>query len=212
MKAIVGTKIGMTRIFDDKGMVIPVTLIKVGETVVTQVKTVATDGYVAAQLGLVEDKKINKPQAGHLVKAKINSRTLKEFPFAEVEIGQKLDLSQFEIGEFVFVQNTSKGKGWAGVVKRHHFNTGPRTHGSDNYRRPGSIGATGPQRVIKGIRMAGQMGHEQITQKNIKLVNIDTENNILMVKGAVPGPNKSTVYLWSLQDKKTQENVEATNE
>ncbi|AKM82685.1 TPA: 50S ribosomal protein L3 [Candidatus Berkelbacteria bacterium] len=214
MKAIIGKKIGMTRVFDEKGMVIPVTLISVGENVITQVKTADTDGYEAAQVGMVENKKINKPLSGHLAKTKIKSRTFKEFHFSGLELGQKLDLTQFEEGEAVFAQNISKGKGWAGVVKRHHFNTGPRTHGSDNYRRPGSIGATGPQRVIKGRRMAGQMGFEQVTQKNIKIVSIDIEKNILMVKGAIPGPNKSTVYIWSNNaiKAKNEENTGESNE
>lgn len=197
MKAIVGKKIGMTRIFNEKGLVVPVTLISVGQNVVTQVKTQDSDGYAATQIAVVESRKVNKPETGHLAKSKIKSRTLKEFSLKDLELGQTLDLSQFEVGEKIFAQNISKGKGFAGTVKRHHFNTGPRTHGSDNYRRPGSIGATGPQRVIKGRRMAGHMGHEQVTQKNIEIVNIDAENNLLMLKGAIPGPNKSTVYLWS---------------
>lgn len=197
MKAIVGKKIGMTRIFNEKGLVVPVTLISVQKNVVTQVKTPENDGYGAVQIAVDENKKTNKPLAGHLAKVKIKSRTLKEFALENLEIGQALDLSQFEVGEKIFAQSTSKGKGFAGTVKRHHFNTGPRTHGSDNYRRPGSIGATGPQRVIKGRRMAGHLGHETTTQKNIEIVNIDAENNILMLKGAIPGPNKSTVYLWS---------------
>lgn len=197
MKALICKKIGMTRVFDQKGMVIPVTLVEAKKNVVTQVKTQEKDGYTAVQVGLVEEKKINKPLTGHLVKSKIKSKTFKEFAIEGLQIGQSLDLSQFEVGEKIFAQSISKGKGFAGTVKRHHFNTGPKTHGSDNYRRPGSIGATGPQRVIKGIRMAGHMGHDQVTRKNIIIVDIDVENSILMLKGAVPGPNKSTVYLWS---------------
>jgi large subunit ribosomal protein L3 len=213
MKALICKKIGMTRIFDAKGMVVPVTLISAMKNVVTQVKTLAQDGYAAAQIAIIEDKKINKPLAGHLQKSKIKSKTLKEFAIDGLTIGQELDLSQFEIGEQIFAQSISKGKGFAGTVKRHHFNTGPRTHGSDNYRRPGSIGATGPQRVIKGRRMAGHMGHDQVTQKNIQIVNIDMENSVLMIKGAVPGPNKSTVYLWNESNVKIAEaGAEVTNE
>ena len=197
MKAIVGKKIGMTRVFNEKGLVLPVTLISVMKNVVTQVKTKETDGYAAIQIAVVEEKKINKPQSGHLAKAKIKSRTIKEFSLENLELGQALDLTQFAVGEKIFAQSISKGKGFAGTVKRHHFNTGPRTHGSDNYRRPGSIGATGPQRVIKGRRMAGHLGHNQTTRKNIEIINIDVEKNILMLKGAIPGPNKTTVYLWS---------------
>lgn len=208
MKAIIGRKIGMTRIFDEKGMVIPVTLIEVEKNVVTQIKTQDKDGYTAVQVGMVEDKKINKPLAGHLVKSKIKSRTFKEFAIADLELGQTLGLSQFEVGEKIFAQSISKGKGFAGTVKRHHFNTGPKTHGSHNYRRPGSIGATGPQRVIKGMRMAGHMGHDQVTQKNIKIIDIDEENSILMLKGAIPGPNRSIIYLWSENIVKTPMLVE----
>lgn len=195
MKAIIGKKIGMTRIFDEKGAVIPVTLIKVAENVITQVKTENIDGYNSAQLGMVEDRKINQPQAGHLAKSKIKTRTIKEFTL-DAELGSKLDLSQFVLGEMVTVQAVSKGKGFAGTVKRHNFNTGPKTHGSNNYRQPGSIGATGPQRVIKGRRMAGHMGYDQTTVKNLKVINLDLENNVIMIKGAIPGPNKSTVYVW----------------
>lgn len=197
MKAIIGKKLGMTRIFDEKGNVISVTLIGIGENIVTQVKNKEKDGYDACQIGLSEDKKISKPQKGHLAESKIKTRTMKEFAVENFKVGQKLDLSQFSVGDKVTVSAISKGKGFAGTVKRHHFQTGPKTHGSDNYRQPGSIGSMYPQRVIKGRRMAGHMGHDQVTVKNLKIIDINQEKHTLMLKGAVPGPNKSIIYIWS---------------
>lgn len=196
-KAIIGKKLGMTRIFDDKGLFIPVTLIKIADNIVTQIKNSETDGYNTVQLAVSEDKKNNRPEAGHLAKAKIKSKTIKEFPIEATEIGAKIDVNQFELNDMVTVQSVSKGKGFAGTVKRHNFHTGPKTHGSNNYRQPGSIGSAYPQRVRKGRRMSGHMGDEQTTVKNLSIVKIDAENNILMIKGAVPGSNKSTVYIWS---------------
>lgn len=196
MKALIGKKLGMTRIFDEKGAVIPVTLVVIGENVITQVKTEVKDGYDSAQLAMVENRKVNQPQSGHLSKVKVKTKTIKEFPL-ESELGAKLDLSQFKVGEMITVQSISKGKGFTGTVKRHNFNTGPKTHGSNNYRQPGSIGSAYPQRVIKGRRMAGHMGYDKTTVKNLKIVNLDLENKVMMVKGAIPGPNKSTVYLWA---------------
>lgn len=197
MKAIIGQKIGMTRIFDDKGNAVPVTLILVPENVVTQLKTEEKDGYSAVQIALPEDKKLAKPQIGHLAKAQVTSRTLREFePEETYTVGQKLNVSQFEVGDLVAVTAMSKGKGFAGTVKRHHFHTGPKTHGSDNYRRPGSIGPTYPQRVIKGRRMGGHLGADINTIKNLKIVNIDPLQNILMVNGAVPGIRKNTIFIW----------------
>lgn len=192
MKAIIGKKIGMTRIFDEEGNAVPVTLILVKPNIITQVNP------SGIQLGLDENKKINKPLTGHLAKAKTKTRTLKEFPLeGEFKVGDKLDLSQFQLNQKVSVQAISKGKGFAGTVKRHHFHLGPKTHGSDNYRQPGSIGSMYPQRVIKGRRMAGHLGYDKTTVKNLLIANISLDKNLLMLKGAVPGPNKSTVYIWS---------------
>jgi large subunit ribosomal protein L3 len=146
---------------------------------------------------MVQDKKIKKPQAGHLAKVGIKSRVLKEFPLTEVNVGDKVDLSKFQVGEKVVVSATSKGKGFAGTVKRHNFNTGPKTHGSNNYRQPGSIGSAYPQRVVKGVRMAGHMGHEKVTVKNLIVAQIDMENNVIYIRGAVPGPSKGFVSIWS---------------
>ncbi|MDO8686693.1 MAG: 50S ribosomal protein L3 [Candidatus Berkelbacteria bacterium] len=201
MKAIIGKKIGMSRIFDDKGNVVPVTLIMAENCVVTQIKTEEKDKYNAVQIGINDNKKINKPLTGHLAKAKIKTRTLKEFALdGELKVSDKIDLSQFEVGDIVSLSSISKGKGFAGTVKRHHFHLGPKTHGSNNYRQPGSIGSMYPQRVIKGRRMAGHLGHDQVTLKSVKVVNIDNEKNMLLVRGAVPGPNKSTVYIWKNND------------
>ncbi len=192
MKAIIGQKIGMTRIFNEEGNAVPVTLILAKANIVTQIN------QASVQLGLDEAKKINKPLAGHLAKVKTKTRTLKEFALdGELKVGDKLDLSQFQPNEKVSVQAISKGKGFAGTVKRHHFHLGPKTHGSDNYRQPGSIGSMYPQRVIKGRRMAGHLGYDKTTVKNLLIVNISLDKNLLMLKGAVPGPNKSTVYIWS---------------
>lgn len=181
----------MTRIFDEKGKQIPVTLIWAEPNVVTQVND------ASAQIALPEDKKIKKPQAGHLAKAKIKARVLHEFALEDKKVGDKIDVSQFQMGEKVFVRGLSKGKGFAGTVKRHHFHLGPKTHGSDNYRQPGSIGSMYPQRVIKGRRMAGHLGYDQVTVKNLTIMNIDPEKNILYLRGAVPGPNKGYVQIWS---------------
>jgi len=198
MKAIIGRKIGMTRIYDEEGNALPVTLVIAEPNTISQVKTQEKDGYDSVQLALSEEKKINKPQAGHLAKAKIKSRHLKEFNLgANIQVGSKINLSTFKKGDFINVTSISKGKGFAGTVKRHHFHLGPKTHGGDNYRRPGSIGSMYPQRVIKGRRMAGHLGNKKVTAKNIKIADISLENHILMLSGAVPGPKKGIVYIWS---------------
>jgi len=197
MKAIVGKKLGMTRIFNENGTVVPVTLILAEPNVVTQVKTVEKDGYAASQIALVSDKKIKKPQIGHLVKSGISARVLKEFSLTDFAVGDKVDLSQFKVGEKVVVSATSKGKGFAGTVKRHNFHCGPKTHGSNNYRQPGSIGSAYPQRVVKGVRMAGRMGHDKVTVKNLIVAQIDQVNNVIFIRGAVPGPAKGFVSIWS---------------
>jgi len=197
MKAMICKKIGMTRIFDDKGNAVPVTLVWAPTNIVTQVKTTDKDGYNALQIAFPEEKKLAKPQIGHLAKLNLKSRTLKEIRTDEVKaLGDELPVTQFEVGDIVVMTALSKGKGFAGTVKRHHFTTGPKTHGSDNYRKPGSIGPTYPQRVIKGRHMGGHMGDEITTVKNIKIVNIDTANQILMLHGAVPGVRNNTVFIW----------------
>jgi large subunit ribosomal protein L3 len=207
MKALIGKKVGMTHIFDDRGNVVPVTALEVGPCTVVQVKNTKTDGYEAVQLGFGLDKNINKPKAGHVKDSGSVPKVLREFDLnTEVElvegeevksykIGDKLTCEVFAVGDMVAVTGTSKGKGFAGTVKRHNFATGPKTHGSHNYRAPGSIGAGFPQHVMKGMKMAGHMGAEQVTVKNLKIVKIDPVNNIIAVRGAVPGPKKSVVLV-----------------
>ena len=207
MKALIGKKIGMTHIFDDRGDMVPVTALEVGPCTVVQVKNVKTDGYEAVQIGFGLDKNINKPKAGHVKNSGSVPKVLREFDLNEeielaegetavsYKVGDTLNCEVFAVGDMVAVTGTSKGKGFAGTVKRHNFNTGPKTHGSHNYRAPGSIGAGYPQHVMKGMKMAGHMGAEQVTVKNLKIVKIDPTNNIIAVRGAVPGPKKSVVVV-----------------
>jgi large subunit ribosomal protein L3 len=188
MKFLLGKKIGMSQQFREDGTVIPVTLIDAAPNVVTAVRTEAQDGYTAVQIGMGTQKHLNKPLAGHL-KDLAPVAVMKEVRNATgLERGAQLTVSQFEAGEIVHVTGISKGKGFQGVVKRHHFKGGPRTHGhKDNARMPGSIGAGGVQHVIKGTRMGGHMGNERVTIKNLEVVSIDAERNQIAVKGAVPG-------------------------
>lgn len=215
MKALLGTKLGMTQLFAQDGSVMRVTLIQAGPCTVTQVKTLESDGYNAVQLGFGEAKRQAKPQAGHLKAAGSNARTLREFRVAavnpnhprvkdltaaadaalELTVGQKLDVSTFEVGDNIEVTGISKGKGFAGTIKRHNFSRGPKTHGSHNYRAPGSIGSGYPEHVFKGMKMAGRMGHEQVTVKGLKVAVIDSALGIIGVSGAVPGPKRGLVSL-----------------
>ena len=189
-----GKKVGMTQIFDEQGLAIPVTVIKVDETVVTQVKTVETDGYNAIQVGTVaaKEKHLTKAQLGHFKKNNLsNYRHLQEFRVEnpqDYKVGDKVELSVLENVEKVVVTGKSIGKGFQGTVKRHNFGRGPMAHGSKNHREPGSIGAgTTPSRVIKGKRMAGNMGNERVTITKLKLVKVDSANGLVLVKGSVPG-------------------------
>ncbi len=191
---VIGKKLGMTQIFDEQGLAIPVTVIKVDETVVTQVKTVETDGYNAIQVGTVpaKEKHLTKAQLGHFKKNNLsNYRHLQEFRVEnpqDYKVGDKIKLSVLENVEKVDVTGKSIGKGFQGTVKRWNFGRGPMAHGSKNHREPGSIGAgTTPSRVIKGKRMAGNMGNERVTISKLKLVKIDSANNLVLVKGSVPG-------------------------
>ena len=193
-KAIIGKKVGMTQIFDEQGLAIPVTVIKVDETVVTQVKTVETDGYNAIQVGTVaaKEKHLTKAQLGHFKKNNLsNYRHLQEFRVdnpQDYKVGDKVELSVLENVEKVDVTGKSIGKGFQGTVKRWNFGRGPMAHGSKNHREPGSIGAgTTPSRVIKGKRMAGNMGNERVTITKLKLVKVDSANGLVLVKGSVPG-------------------------
>jgi large subunit ribosomal protein L3 len=199
LRGFLGKKIGMTQIFRDDGMVVPVTLIEAGPCVVTQVKTKETDGYEAVQLGFGEVKRRNKPLSGHLKNSRL-SRYLREVVAddpTEFSVGQTVGVDIFEAGEKVDVIGRSKGRGFAGVMKRHGFAGGPRTHGqSDRARAPGSIGGgTTPGKVYKGMKMPGHMGNRRITVKGLEVVSVDTDRNILMVKGGVPGAPNSLLHI-----------------
>ena len=192
MKFILGKKLGMSQLFDEKSQVVPVTLIEAGPCSVVQLKNKEKDGYSAVQIGFeeIKDKKVKKPQKGHFKKAgfKKGFRYLREFPNGHLKIGEQIDVSIFNQGEIVKVAGTSKGKGFQGVVKRHGFSGFPASHGTKHgLRAPGSIGSSFPERVWKGKKMAGRMGNERITTSGLKIVQIDKENNLLAVKGAIPG-------------------------
>ncbi len=202
LPGILGKKIGMTHLFTEEGEMVPVTVIQAGPVFVTQIKTVDTDGYAAVQVGFEEisDKHLTFPKHGHLKKAGLahNVRTLREFRLddpAGVELGQEINVDIFEAGQVVTVTSTSKGKGFAGGVKRYHFKGQQMTHGYMTHRRPCSNGATGPQRVFKGSRRPGRMGGETVTQKGLKVFKVDTERNLLLIDGSVPGPNGTLVTI-----------------
>jgi large subunit ribosomal protein L3 len=201
MAGIIGKKLGMTQLFDDDGNVVPVTVIEAGPCPVTGVRTADKDGYDAVQLAFEEckDKHLTKAQLGHLKKAglKHGLRHLVEFRGeSDLKVGDTVTVEAFEEGETVSVSGVSKGKGFQGTVRRHNFGRGPETHGSHNVRQPGSIGASAyPSRVFKGMRMSGHMGAHQVTQQGLRIVRRDTENNLLLVRGAVPGAKNSVVVV-----------------
>jgi large subunit ribosomal protein L3 len=199
MQVILGTKIGMTQIIGEDGVVTPVTILQAGPATVTQIKTVETDGYNAVQVGYGQGKNLSKSVAGHVKKAgeNINPKVLKEFRTAdvpEVKVGDVFTVENFKLGDKVSVTGISKGKGFAGTVKRWNFQESRNTHGfKGDIRKVGSIGSMYPQKVFKGKRMPGRMGHDQVTVKNLTVAYIDKDNNLLGLKGAVPGPNKGIV-------------------
>ncbi|MGH9799500.1 MAG: 50S ribosomal protein L3 [Blastocatellia bacterium] len=204
VNGIIGKKLGMTQIFASDGSVTPVTVIKAGPCVVVQRKTVSTDGYEAVQLGLVEDKspkKVNKPMKGHFAKAGIPpTKILREFRLQdatdEINVGDKVLVDLFTENDVVEVIGTSKGRGFAGFIKRHGFSGGRASHGSMFHRAPGSIGASAyPSRVIKGTRMAGHMGVERNTIKNLRVMKVNPEENLLLIRGSVPGPTGAVVLI-----------------
>lgn len=201
MTGIIGKKIGMTQIFDGNGNVIPVTVIEAGPCVVTQVRTSVADGYDAVQLAFEDckDKLLTKAELGHLKRAglKHGKRHLAEFrDLSELKVGDTVTVEAFEEGQTVSVSGISKGKGFQGTVKRHNFARGPESHGSHNIRQPGSIGASAyPSRVFKGMRMSGHMGDQKVTQPGLRVVRCDKENNLLLVRGAVPGAKNSVVIV-----------------
>ena len=190
---ILGTKLGMTQIFDDSGLAIPVTIIKAGPCIVTQIKTSSTDGYNAIQVGYSETKSnlLNKPKLGHLKKVELPLKYLKEYRTdsnPSETLGTKINVDKFSVGDKISVTGKTIGKGFAGTVRRHNFTRGPMTHGSKNHREPGSIGmGTTPGRVYPGKRMAGRLGGKNATIKNLQILLVNPENNLLVVKGAVPG-------------------------
>ncbi len=195
VQGLIGKKVGMTQVYAEDGRAIPVTVIEAGPCVVVQRKSGTKDGYSAVQLGLVEARKVKhvtKPMKGHFEKAGLPPcRVLREFKVeaaSEVKVGDKVSVELFAAGDLITIVGVSKGKGFQGVVKRHHFRGGAATHGSMFHRAPGSIGASAfPSRVLKGMRAGGHMGSDRVTQRNVKVVRVDAESNTLIVKGAVPG-------------------------
>ncbi|MDQ6695545.1 MAG: 50S ribosomal protein L3 [Chloroflexota bacterium] len=204
IRGILGRKLGMTQVFEEGGTATGVTIIEAGPCLVTQVKTTEVDGYFGVQVGWGDttEKKLSQSERGHLRKKKLPLlRRLHEIPADatgdEVKVGDRIDVTMFAAGERIDVIGTSKGKGFAGVVKRHNFRGGPRTHGqSDRLRHPGSIGpGSTPGRVFKGLKMAGHMGHARVTVQNLRIVSIDADRNLILVKGAVPGPTEGTLIV-----------------
>lgn len=200
MKALLGTKIGMTQIISEDGVTIPVTLIQAGPVTVTQVKSVETDGYNAVQVAYGEGKNLSKAVVGHTSPAKVTPKHIREIRVAELpeglSVGSTIDVNTFAIGDVVDATGTSKGKGFAGTVKRHNFSTSNSSHGGNgNVRKPGSIGSMYPQKVFKGKRMAGRMGHDRVTVKNLVVAYVDLENNLIGLRGAVPGPKKGLIII-----------------
>ena len=203
-KGIIGKKVGMTQIFDEKGRVIPVTVIEAGPCVIAQVKTVETDGYNAVQLGFgdVKPSKINKPEAGHFEKAKLTPKKhLREFrldDIANLKVGDEVKADVFAEGETVDIQGITKGKGFQGVIKRHGQSRGPMGHGSMYHRRPGSMGSTStPGRVFKGKKLPGHMGVQKVTIQNLDIVKVDMDKNVILVKGSVPGAKGAILKIKS---------------
>ncbi|MDR2645469.1 MAG: 50S ribosomal protein L3 [Endomicrobium sp.] len=202
LKSIIGKKVGMTQVFDDKGNLIPVTVIEAGPCVVTGVRTSEKDGYTAVQLGFdnAKEKNLNKPKLGLFKKNNITpKKVVKEFRLADVaefSVGQEIKASIFKAGDYVDVSAVTKGKGYAGVIKRHNFGMQPTTHGqSDRTRARGSSGGQGPQKVLKGMRMSGHLGNEFVTIQKLLVVNVDAEKNVLLIKGAVPAVKMGTLFI-----------------
>lgn len=200
-KAILGKKLGMTQIFNEEGKVVPVTVIEAGPCIVVQKKSQETEGYEAIQLGFydIAERKVNKPLQGHFKKANVAPKKyLAEFKLENVqgyEVGQEIKADVFSVGEAVDVTGTSKGKGFAGSIKRHNQSRGPMSHGSRYHRGPGSLGAVDPARVFKGQTLPGRMGGEKVTVQNLEVVKVDTERNLLLIKGAIPGAKGSLVTI-----------------
>ncbi|MDR1941308.1 MAG: 50S ribosomal protein L3 [Endomicrobium sp.] len=202
LKSIIGKKIGMTQVFDDKGNLIPVTVVEAGPCVITNIRTAEKDGYNAVQLGFgdIQEKKLIKPQAGLFKKNNISpKKILREVKAADISsfaIGQEIKADIFKAGDYVDVSALTKGKGYAGVIKRHNFGMQPRTHGqSDRMRARGSSGGQGPQKVLKGMRMAGHLGNEYVTIQKLLVVNVDAQKNLMLIKGSVPSVKTGTLFI-----------------
>jgi large subunit ribosomal protein L3 len=204
MKGIIGKKVGMTQIFDTEGNCIPVTVVQAGPCFVTQIKSHETDRYTAVQLGFdpLPERKLNKPEKGHLEKSGVTPlRTLSEFRIsdqeaAELKLGQQLDVSMFKIGDFVDISGKTKGRGFAGVIKRHNFSGFKATHGTHEYfRHVGSIGCREPQHTVKGRKMPGRYGGTQVTTQNLKVVQVRAKDHLILIKGALPGASNSLLYI-----------------
>lgn len=202
MKAVLGRKLGMTQVFAEDGRLVPVTVIEAGHMVVTQIKNKETDGYEAVQVafGEVKEKRVNKPLRGHFAKAGVGfKKFVREFKVEDLSaysLAQEIKVDVFEAGEKVDAIGTSKGKGFQGPIKRHNQSRGPMTHGSRYHRGPGSMGAASdPSRVFKGKKLAGHMGAERVTIQNLEVVKVDVEKNLILIKGAVPGPKKGLVVI-----------------
>ncbi len=200
IKSLITRKVGMTSTIDEDGTVQAVTLLSASPNTVTQVKSVETDGYNAVQVGFEKAKNLVKPLAGHVKKSKATPKIIREFRLSEltedIKIGEQVSADSFNIGDVVDVIGTSKGKGFAGTIKRHNFHRQRKTHGGKgNTRKPGSIGSMYPQKIFKGKKMAGQMGAERVTVKNLKVALIDTDRNLIGITGAVPGPRKGIVLV-----------------
>lgn len=202
MRGILGRKIGMTQVFTAEGVMVPVTVVEAGPMVVTQLKTTENDGYQAVQVGFGEakEKSLNKPQKGHFAKAGVGlKKFVREFrtdDVANFSLAQEINVTLFEAGEKIDVTGTSKGKGFQGPIKRHNQSRGPMSHGSRYHRGPGSMGAASdPSRVFKGKKLAGHMGAETVTIQNLEVVRVDAEKNLILIKGAIPGPKKGLVVV-----------------
>ncbi|QJU06700.1 50S ribosomal protein L3 [Candidatus Saccharibacteria bacterium oral taxon 955] len=199
MKALLGTKIGMTQIIGEDGVTTPVTLIQAGPVTVTQVKSVEIDGYNAVQVAYGEGKNLSKAEAGHVKSAGVTPKEIREFrvdDLGEIKVGDSWNVTEFELGDMVDATGISKGKGWAGTIKRHNFKRHRKTHGGKgNTRRVGSIGSMYPQKIFKGKRMAGHMGAERVTVQNLRVAYLSAEDNLIGVKGAIPGPKKGTIVI-----------------
>ncbi|HSX45399.1 MAG TPA: 50S ribosomal protein L3 [Candidatus Saccharimonadia bacterium] len=199
MKALITRKVGMTSTIGEDGVVQAVTLLSVAEHTVLAHKTDEKDGYTAVQVGAETAKKLSKSVAGHVKAAKVTPKIIREFRTPEIpeelNVGSKISADVFSVGDSVSVTGTTKGKGWGGTIRRHNFHRGRKTHGGGSYRRPGSIGSMYPQHIFKGTKMAGQLGHDQVTVKNLKVALVDTELGVIGVTGAVPGPRKSIVLV-----------------